>query len=180
MGYLVASLLLMLAGYAIPESISDRGNKIKNHIRPQVEKLYNKVKNNESYLNKLYEAYMNKNNNLISSLLSSAGFGPRATQIRKSINNNTKKYYEEKDFIDKQITNDTNKMSELESAYNAAGTSYSNNKAAAESSGYKSKTEQKLDKMAKNSLLYKQMNQAIRGGSSIWEIIKVINEKLEI
>lgn len=81
-----------------------------------------KIQNNNQLLDKLTDAYNNRNSELLTEILQGAGFGPRNQAIKDAIIANKEQYTNKKSIIEAENTDLTNKYNEANSAAYATGT----------------------------------------------------------
>ena len=110
---LIVGLILAMATYGVDQAIKLKGNKVSTNLQNVAKQIYTKISKNNSLLEKLADAYNRNDNELMSELLSGAGFGTRATKLKKAREEAQSSYNKEKQSISDQNT-------QLQNAYNQA------------------------------------------------------------
>lgn len=108
---IIVGLILAMATYGVDQAIKLKGNKVSTKLQNTAKQIYTQISKNTSLLDKLSDAYNRQDNELMSELLSGAGFGVRADALKKARQENQSAYNKEKQSISDQNT-------QLQNAYN--------------------------------------------------------------
>lgn len=108
---IIVGLILAMATYGVDQAIKLKGNKVSTKLQNTAKQIYTQISKNTSLLDKLSDAYNRQDNELMSELLSGAGFGVRADALKKARQKNQSAYNKEKQSISDQNT-------QLQNAYN--------------------------------------------------------------
>lgn len=125
---IIASILLAGGGIAYQEGTQAWGNDIRSKAEKLAKQIYTKLMSNNQTKDKLIEAYQNKDNNLLSSLINQAGYSAQATALRKEIQKNKSEYQSNKSKLDKESVDLTNQYNKVTNAAAYSGSTLSANK----------------------------------------------------
>lgn len=126
---LVIGLALAMVTYGVDQAIKMKGNKVSSKLQNVAKQLYTQISKNNTLLDKLSDAYNRKDNEMMSELLSGAGFGVRADAIKKARDKAKEEYQSERQSVTDQNT-------KLQNAYNQTSqASYNTNDLAGISQG---------------------------------------------
>jgi len=142
------ALLIGVGGYAATEGMASWGKDVRSRLTKLANQIYTKMAQNQQFLDKLSQAYQEKNSSLVNSLFTQAGFGPATIALRKEIKANREKYQKEKQDRDTEQAKLTNQYNEVNQGINNTGSTIAGN-----ASG---------DQIA--SKIEKQLGQSIEGG----------------
>lgn len=123
----IVGIVLTIAGYAVPEITQSTAKNARSKLTKLARQFYTEIQGNQNLLDKLYNAYMNKQNSLINSIMIGAGFGDRMDHLRKSLNKATQEYENEKAALTKRQAKVTNAYNETTSELNNVGSSITAN-----------------------------------------------------
>lgn len=126
-GAIIGALLYVLLPGVANEVNQSWGTNIRQRAETLAAKIYKKLMANSKTKDKLIEAYQNKNNNLLSSLINQAGYSVQASALQKEIKEAKEKYLNKNDELTDKNTNLTNLYNKVVNAGNMAGSSIAAN-----------------------------------------------------
>lgn len=116
MGTIIAGLALAMVTYGVDQAIRMYGNNISTKLQTMAKQLYTKISKNNQLLEQLTDAYNRKDNELLTELLSGAGFGARAQALKDARDTNTKTYQDKKQQISDENTKYQNAYNQVSQA----------------------------------------------------------------
>lgn len=155
----IIALVLQIGGNYIQEAHISVGNEYKNKITELAKKIYSKISNNQMAMDKLAEAYSNRNASIANAVFSQAGFGPAIKALNDEYKKNQDKLNKEKKKVNDENTELNNQYNELVNAGAQTGT-IAGNKYARET--------------------YNQVGQAVQGGLEGYEHKNIKDKNTEI
>lgn len=155
----VVALILQVGGNYLQEAHIAVGNEYKKKITDLAKKIYSKISNNQMALDKLLDAYNQKNASLANAVFSQAGFGPAVKALNDEYKKNIEKMNKEKKKVNDENTKLSNEYNELTNAGAQTGT-IAGNKYARET--------------------YNQVGQAVQGGLEDYEHHDIKSKNQEI
>lgn len=118
----ILTVVLMAGGVAYPEAIAYAGNKRTKKLTDIAKEIYTQIAKDSRLLEKLADAWSQKDANYMTELMQGAGFGPRSEAIKQAKQAAKQEYLKEKEIVSQRVTNNQNKYNEATTAAYNTGT----------------------------------------------------------
>lgn len=146
MSAVITGLALAMVTYGVDQAIRMYGNKVSSKLQTMAKQLYTKISKNNQLLDNLTDAYNRKDNELLTEILSGAGFGARSQALKDARETNTKEYKDKK----QQVSDENTKY---QNAYNQVSqASYNTGDIAGISQGTQIANDNSIDQLIKGGL----------------------------
>jgi hypothetical protein len=109
----IVSAIVMMLPVAYQEAATSAGTKTMNRLISLGREIYTQIANNQEALSKLQDAYSRKDNDLVTEIMKSTGFGPRSGALKRARNILREEYETKKN-------QNVKKTAELQNMYNEA------------------------------------------------------------